>query len=588
MDRIFLKEAGFDTEDSVVTELVNYIINDGDLYRQRTTPIIDNLKRKIKKGIYDPEKAVKLFMYLADDGAKKYSDEFGMTWHNAFPTNIREKVARELLEYYQEEINYVEKEANLNKQARVYENAPEPFATPKQIAESFVNGNISWVRVQVDRDVKRYTQVLKILQEIAPDYVESYMRLMTQRQAFLNKQADEEYNILDKLNEEDKEYYDIIVDDYVEEMEWNEGMMTHPSDYFTDTSYVIAETFPKLSEEERRELQDIMEKEIVNRLNQHKKESSLNKQALKYPEIKVGTIIKISGDYDEEQEAAGLSSLSEYHNTWATIVAMEKISDSDNYILDVVLEGDDKILKIVDESVKWPIGDLENDYVGIGAERHKNEIVPEIIRVMKKFKISGNLSKNAIGEQLQNIAEEIINKTYRDVQSAIDSGIEEETAITEITNNYIAENYGDDKDFEFDDYSETAMQDFIAVIENGIKGKLKQKKEANMNKWADHEGWSNYATWAVALFIDNNQEMLNIVLDDIKDMGENQITRAAVWTDLEDIITGMVEEKIPQDTGGIESLISNFISSGLNNVQWGELADHYIAKFKDNAPILEE
>tara|TARA_Y100001960_G_scaffold201524_1_gene210639 strand:- start:37 stop:975 length:939 start_codon:yes stop_codon:yes gene_type:complete len=45
--------------------------NDADIYRQRETPIIDNLKKKMKKGVYERASAEKLAKYMFDDVAKK-------------------------------------------------------------------------------------------------------------------------------------------------------------------------------------------------------------------------------------------------------------------------------------------------------------------------------------------------------------------------------------------------------------------------------------------------------------------------------------------------------------------------------------
>ncbi len=80
-------------------ELKLYIDNDGDLYRQQTTSIIKNLQRKLTKGIYDKSKAEKLWMYLVENGAKKYAKEFGGgTWHKMFSMADRKAVAKELNE----------------------------------------------------------------------------------------------------------------------------------------------------------------------------------------------------------------------------------------------------------------------------------------------------------------------------------------------------------------------------------------------------------------------------------------------------------------------------------------------------------
>ncbi len=78
-------------------ELQLFCENDGDLYRQQVVPIQNSLKRKISKGIFDRAKAEKLWMYLADNCAKKYAKEFGspgQPWHKMFSTSDRRAVAK--------------------------------------------------------------------------------------------------------------------------------------------------------------------------------------------------------------------------------------------------------------------------------------------------------------------------------------------------------------------------------------------------------------------------------------------------------------------------------------------------------------
>ena len=90
----FITEA-FDSD--AVNELDLFIMNEEDLYRRRFMPIISNIKRKIKKNIYDHEKAQKLWMYLVDDAAKKYVEEFGSPDQDVkdmFPIQTRQKVAK--------------------------------------------------------------------------------------------------------------------------------------------------------------------------------------------------------------------------------------------------------------------------------------------------------------------------------------------------------------------------------------------------------------------------------------------------------------------------------------------------------------
>lgn len=92
-------------------ELAMFIINDGDLYRQNIQPVLKNLAKKIKKGVYDPEKALKLWQYSAQWGAQKYTKEFGIRGTNGsygmFSPHDRREAAKQLAAHYEEELREV-------------------------------------------------------------------------------------------------------------------------------------------------------------------------------------------------------------------------------------------------------------------------------------------------------------------------------------------------------------------------------------------------------------------------------------------------------------------------------------------------
>lgn len=98
------KEPGNETD---AHELHLFATNDGDLYRRGATPIINNLKRKVKKGVYDHEKAVKLWKYHADNASKKYTKEVAGERHQThlFSPATRELAARKMADYYKEDIH---------------------------------------------------------------------------------------------------------------------------------------------------------------------------------------------------------------------------------------------------------------------------------------------------------------------------------------------------------------------------------------------------------------------------------------------------------------------------------------------------
>jgi hypothetical protein len=85
-------------------ELYLFIQNDGDLYRQQGLPIIQNLVQKIDRGVYDRTLAVKLYHYLAENGAKKYIKEYGGDkWFEMFDKPTRELVAKNFVADFEAE-----------------------------------------------------------------------------------------------------------------------------------------------------------------------------------------------------------------------------------------------------------------------------------------------------------------------------------------------------------------------------------------------------------------------------------------------------------------------------------------------------
>ena len=87
-------------------ELRLCVINDGQLYEQQTKSIIKNLMRKRAAGNYDPTLAVKLVIYLMDNGARKYAKAHGSPgakWYHMFPKADRMLAAKAWLEEFEAE-----------------------------------------------------------------------------------------------------------------------------------------------------------------------------------------------------------------------------------------------------------------------------------------------------------------------------------------------------------------------------------------------------------------------------------------------------------------------------------------------------
>ena len=99
-------KSGYEGDDAEAEELALYIKNTSELYHGITKSIIENLKKKARKGVYDKERAIDAWMYAADAGAKMYDKEFGSGRGSLtmFSKSSRRKAAEELARYYEENV----------------------------------------------------------------------------------------------------------------------------------------------------------------------------------------------------------------------------------------------------------------------------------------------------------------------------------------------------------------------------------------------------------------------------------------------------------------------------------------------------
>ena len=96
-----------EVDDDVADELALCINTDGNIYRMFITPVINNLKKKLSRGIFDRELAKKAFFNVVNNSLSypMFSKDSGFTKRNVnIPT--RWQVAEYLLDDYMDEIEY--------------------------------------------------------------------------------------------------------------------------------------------------------------------------------------------------------------------------------------------------------------------------------------------------------------------------------------------------------------------------------------------------------------------------------------------------------------------------------------------------
>ena len=102
------EQSAYDKMGPEARELKNTMDSTEEGYQQQYVPILKNLSRKMKKGTYDKEKAVKLMMYYVSNGAKRYEKDFGGGGATGpsvggFDKKTREEAARAYVEDFEDD-----------------------------------------------------------------------------------------------------------------------------------------------------------------------------------------------------------------------------------------------------------------------------------------------------------------------------------------------------------------------------------------------------------------------------------------------------------------------------------------------------
>lgn len=94
-----------EVDEHAAQELYLFVKNDGRLYESSVVPAYTNLMLKRAKGTYDPDRAVDLFAYVMDAGARKYQKELGSPNFRFSPADRRAAAAK-MARYFEAEASF--------------------------------------------------------------------------------------------------------------------------------------------------------------------------------------------------------------------------------------------------------------------------------------------------------------------------------------------------------------------------------------------------------------------------------------------------------------------------------------------------
>jgi hypothetical protein len=96
---------------------------------------------------------------------------------------------------------------------------------------------------------------------------------------------------------------------------------------------------------------------------------------------------------------------------------------------------------------------------------------------------------------------------------------------------------------------------------------------------AGYNGWKNYATWGVALILDNDEGTYNEVNEMVETLRENEpdalkYRLADQIKDYTEMLCGLGDNdyELPEPS----QMAQQLLSAALSDVDWDEIADHYV------------
>lgn len=106
-----------------------------------------------------------------------------------------------------------------------------------------------------------------------------------------------------------------------------------------------------------------------------------------------------------------------------------------------------------------------------------------------------------------------------------------------------------------------------------------------------YNGWTNYETWCVALWLDNDEETYEQMREFTKEAYENPVNNSFIDSvddrrriALQDMIKEFVEEQNPLPDAG---MFTDLLNAAISEVDWRDIAKHYLDEYEPEEEDVE-
>jgi len=95
------------------------------------------------------------------------------------------------------------------------------------------------------------------------------------------------------------------------------------------------------------------------------------------------------------------------------------------------------------------------------------------------------------------------------------------------------------------------------------------------NRTAEYQGWKNYPTWAVALWINNDEGLYNYVLEAADDLRRDFSGRELIHHVVA-VLDALIESMVDEQAGGPSGPLGDLLQYAIDEVDFAEIAENFL------------
>ena len=100
-----------------------------------------------------------------------------------------------------------------------------------------------------------------------------------------------------------------------------------------------------------------------------------------------------------------------------------------------------------------------------------------------------------------------------------------------------------------------------------------------------YNGWSNYETWNFKLWLDNDQDLHNYIISEIKKIKEIGTSHIHEVSEVSNFLRSYIEDNVPNlNVSDKNGFYQDILNGGLREINTYEVAESYLEDLKEDEP----